>query len=150
MQINRPLMLRTPVRQVTCCLLVPQKCPAQLSRQHGRPCAPGLASFTRGRGHQISLPQQQLPQLQQQRPPQLPWVPSQQQQQQRRVQARALTVDVLLGGLAGMPAWILGVMLLVGVLLGLMLSKLATNYLRKEADPYWATLENAELRTKVG
>jgi hypothetical protein len=101
--------------------------------------------------HTTSLTRQQLPQLQQQqRQHQSPWVPPLQQQQQRRVQTQALTVDVLLGGLAGMPVWVLGAMLLVGVLLGLMLSKVATNYLRKEADPYWATLENAELRTKVG
>jgi hypothetical protein len=114
-----------------------------------------LASRTRDQSYQNNLPQQQLPQLQQQRHslrcvPFLQQQDQQQQQQQRRVQARALTVDVLLGGLTGMPAWILVAMLLVGVLLGLMLSKLATNYLRKEADPYWATLENAELRTKVG
>lgn len=69
--------------------------------------------------------------------------------QQRRVHTQAVQVDLLLGGLSGVSGWVLGAVLLAGVLLGLSLAKLATNYLRKQIDPYYATLENAELRAKV-
>jgi hypothetical protein len=71
------------------------------------------------------------------------------QQQQRRVQAQALQVDLLLGGLSGVSGWVLVAVLVAGMLLGLALAKVANNYLRTAVDPYWASLENAELRTKV-
>jgi hypothetical protein len=74
----------------------------------------------------------------------------QQQQQQRRVQTHAVQADVLLDSLSSVSGWLLvGAALLVGMLLGLALAKLASNYLRREADPYNANFENAELRTKV-
>jgi hypothetical protein len=77
----------------------------------------------------------------------MPACPQQQQQQRRHsVQTHAVQVDLLLGSISG---WAIAAALLAGLLLGLFLSKFANSYLNKEADPYVATLENAELRTKV-
>lgn len=101
----------------------------------------GLSSFT--------LQQRQQPLAVRQHCPQHSPLGQQQQQQQRRVQTHAVQVDVLLGNLSSISGWFIGAALLAGILLGLALAKLASNYLRKEADPYYATLENAELRTKV-
>ena len=73
----------------------------------------------------------------------------QQQLQQRQVHAQAVQVDLLLGGISGVPGWVLGGVLLIGVVLGLAIAKMASNQLRSEVDLNAATLENAELRTKV-
>lgn len=72
------------------------------------------------------------------------------QQQQRRIHTQAVQVDVLLGGLSSLSGWAVGAALVLGIFLGMFLAKIANNYLNKEADPYYANLENAELRTKVG
>lgn len=60
-----------------------------------------------------------------------------------------MQVDLLLGGLAGVPGWALAGMMLLGLLLGFALSKVASSYLNKQVDQQVAALENAELRAKV-
>lgn len=72
-----------------------------------------------------------------------------QQQQRRSVLTQAVQVDVLLGGLSGIPGWAYVALLLMGMLLGMAFTKLANSYLRSQVDPADIVLENAELRTKV-
>lgn len=61
----------------------------------------------------------------------------------------AVQVDLLLGGLAGFPGWAVAAVMLGGIVIGLSLARLASGYLRRQTDPYYTTLENAELRDKV-
>lgn len=122
------------VRRVPCCCLaslhrthIPLRSPNTLDTSRNR-----LNTSHRQHQHQLWLqPMPLRPQLQQRR---------------RSVQTHAVQVDLLLGSISG---WAIAAALAVGLLLGLFLAKFANSYLSKEADPYVATLENAELRTKV-